>query len=105
MAHNKDGCLAGDRLNLLKSSENKDRCLSETRFGLAKDIGTEDCLRNAYLLDCRVNRADVRSKCFFQVFEDVQGIATSVHLRSTTSTVEITPKEIKTSKQRCDMCL
>jgi hypothetical protein len=37
-------------------------------------------LRNGHLLDCRVNRADVRSM-FFQVYNEVQEIATSVHLR------------------------
>lgn len=60
MAHDEDRGLTSDRLDLLESGENKDGSLTETRFGLAKDIGSEDGLRNANLLDCRVNRAEVR---------------------------------------------
>jgi hypothetical protein len=60
VAHDQHRGLACDGLDLLKRSEHEDCGLSETRFGLAKDVGTEDCLRDAYLLDCRVNRADVR---------------------------------------------
>lgn len=60
MAHDEDRSLASDRLDLLQGGENKDGSLAETRFGLAKDIGSEDGLRNANLLDCRVNRAEVR---------------------------------------------
>lgn len=52
VTHNKDGALAGYRLNLLKCCENKDGCLSETGLGLAENIGSEDSLRNAHLLDC-----------------------------------------------------
>ncbi len=60
VAHYQDGSFTGDWLNLLKSGENKDCSLTETRLGLAKNVGTKDGLRNANLLDCRVNRADVR---------------------------------------------
>lgn len=85
VTHDKDGGLASDWLNLLECGEDKHGGLTKTRFGLAKDIGTEDSLRNANLLDCRVNRADVRSM-FLQVYNDVQEIATSVHLRGVKST-------------------
>ena len=51
VTHNKDRALAGDRLDLLKCGENEDGCLSETGLGLAEDIGSEDGLRNAHLLD------------------------------------------------------
>jgi len=60
VAHDEDRGLASDRLNLLEGCKDEDGGLTETRFGLAKDIGTENCLRNANLLDCRVNRAAVR---------------------------------------------
>lgn len=66
VAHNQNGGLSCNRFDLLKCSENEDCGFSETRFGLAENVGTEDCLRNAYLLDCRVNRAEVRSKCLPQ---------------------------------------
>ena len=72
VAHNQDRCLARDGFDLLKGSQHEYRRFSETRFGLAKDVRAEDCLWNAYLLDCRVNRADVRSKCLTERFEDVQ---------------------------------
>lgn len=51
VAHHQNGSLAGDRLDLLKSGEDKDGSLSKTRLGLAKDIGTENRLRNADLLN------------------------------------------------------
>lgn len=54
VTHDEDGGLAIDWLNLLKSCENKDSRLTKTRFGLAKNIGTENRLRNANLLDCSV---------------------------------------------------
>jgi hypothetical protein len=53
VAHDKDGSLASDWLDLLKGSEDKDGSLTKTRFGLAEDIGTEDRLRNTNLLDYR----------------------------------------------------
>jgi hypothetical protein len=95
VAHNQDRCLARDRFDLLKGSQHENRGFSETRFGLAKDVGAEDCLWNAYLLDCRVNRADVRSQCLTEGFEDVQGIATSVHLRNMISKNINLPKKSK----------
>jgi hypothetical protein len=60
VAHNQDRGLASDWLDLLEGGENEDSGLTKTRFGLAKDVGTKDGLRDAYLLDCRVNRAEVR---------------------------------------------
>jgi hypothetical protein len=40
-------------IHLLKSSKDEDGCLSETRLGLAKNVVTENGLRNGNLLDCR----------------------------------------------------
>ena len=60
VAHNKDGGLAIDWLDLLERGEDEYGGLTKTGFGLAKNIGTENSLRNSQLLDCRVNRADVR---------------------------------------------
>lgn len=51
VTHNKDCALAGHRLDLLKCSENEDGCLSETGLSLAENIGSENGLRNAHLLD------------------------------------------------------
>jgi hypothetical protein len=54
VAHNQDRGLASDWFDLLKSGEDEDSSLTKTRFGLAEDIGTENCLRDTNLLDCRV---------------------------------------------------
>lgn len=83
VTHDKNGGFASNRLHLLESGEDEDGSLTKTRFGLAKDIGTENSLRNGKLLDCRVNRADVRSMSL-QVYNNMQKIATSVHLREVT---------------------
>jgi hypothetical protein len=63
VTHDQYRSLAGDRLNLLKGCQDEDGGFTETRFGLAENIDTEDALRDANLLDCRVKRAEVRSKC------------------------------------------
>ena len=60
VAHDQDRSLASDGLDLLESGEDEDGGLTKTRFGLAENVGTQDGLRNANLLDCRVNRAEVR---------------------------------------------
>ena len=60
VAHNEDRGFASDWFDLLEGGEDEDGGLTKTRFGLAKDIGTQDGLRDANLLDCRVNRAEVR---------------------------------------------
>lgn len=54
VAHNEDRALASDRLDLLKGGEDEDGSLTETGLGLAKDIGTENSLWNANLLDCKL---------------------------------------------------
>lgn len=51
MAHNQDGGLARNRLHLLESRKDEDGGLSKTRLGLAENIGTEDRLRDADLLN------------------------------------------------------
>jgi hypothetical protein len=53
VAHNHDGNLAIDRLDLLEGCEYEDCSLTETGLGLADDIATEEGLGNASLLDCR----------------------------------------------------
>jgi hypothetical protein len=85
VAHDQDGGFASDGIHLLKGGEDEHRGLTKARLSLAKDIGTEDSLRNGTLLDCRVNRADVRSM-FLQVYNQVQELATPVHLRGVHST-------------------
>jgi hypothetical protein len=60
VAHDENRGLASDWLNLLECSEDEDGGFTKTRFSLAENIGTEDSLRNANLLDCRVNRVEVR---------------------------------------------
>jgi hypothetical protein len=52
VTHNKDRGLTGDWLNLLKGGKDEYSSLPETGLGLAENIGSENCLRNAYLLDC-----------------------------------------------------
>ena len=56
MAHDEDGRLARNWLRLLKSREDKDGSFTKTRFCLTEHVRSEDCLRNADLLDCRENR-------------------------------------------------
>src|SRR5947207_10553758 len=53
VAHHKNRSLAGNRFDLLKGCKNKYRSLSETGLCLTEDIGTENSLRDANLLDCR----------------------------------------------------
>ena len=53
VAHDENGALAGDWLDLLESGEDEDGSLTKTRLGLAEDVGAENCLRNADLLDCK----------------------------------------------------
>jgi len=102
VTHDKDGGLASDGFHLLESGEDEYGGLTETGFGLAKDIGTEDSLRNGKLLDCRVNRADVRSM-FLQVYNEVQELAASVHLRGAKSTKQHPPQKniIEAEVRRC----
>jgi len=51
VAHDQDGRLPGDRIDLLKRCKNEDGSFTKTRLGLAEDIGSKDRLRNAHLLD------------------------------------------------------
>lgn len=53
VAHDKDGALAGNRLQLVKSRQDEDCSLSKTGLGLAEHIDVEDRGRDADLLDCR----------------------------------------------------
>ena len=52
VAHHQDRCLAFDGFDLLQRSQDEDCCFTETRFRLAKNVGSQDCLWNAYLLNC-----------------------------------------------------
>lgn len=54
VAHDEDRALASDRLDLLEGGEDEDGSLTKTRLGLAEDIGTENSLWNANLLDCKL---------------------------------------------------
>lgn len=54
VAHDEDRALAGNWLDLLKGGQDKDGSLTETGLGLAEDIGTENSLWNANLLDCKL---------------------------------------------------
>ena len=56
VAHNEYGCFASDWLKKLESRENENSCLTKARFGLAENVGTQGCIWNCSLLDCRVNR-------------------------------------------------
>lgn len=58
VAHDENRALSGDRLDLLKGCQDEDGCLTKTGFGLAKNIGSENCLRDTHLLDCRIKRAE-----------------------------------------------
>jgi hypothetical protein len=49
-----------DRFDLLQRGEDKNSGLSQTRLGLAEDVGSEDGLRDAYLLDCSLRISRVR---------------------------------------------
>lgn len=52
VAHNQHRDFTSDRFDLLERAEHEDSSLSETGLGLAQNIGTEDGLRDANLLDC-----------------------------------------------------
>ena len=52
VTHDEDGGFPRDGVNLLEGRQDENRSLAETGFSLAEDIRTEDCLRDADLLDC-----------------------------------------------------
>ena len=52
VAHDEDGTLAGDGLDLLKSGKDEDSRLTETGLGLADDITTKHGLGDTCLLNC-----------------------------------------------------
>lgn len=54
VAHDKDRALACHWLDLLKGGQDKDGSLTKTGLSLAEDIGTENSLWNANLLDCKL---------------------------------------------------
>jgi hypothetical protein len=53
VAHDHDGNLAVDGLDLLQGGQDEHGRLSETRLGLADDVATKESLRDTGLLDCR----------------------------------------------------
>jgi hypothetical protein len=68
VAHNQNRSFPSDRLNLLQRAEDEDGGLSETRLGLTENIGSEDGLWDADLLDCLIENVRVRSsKCVMNV--------------------------------------
>lgn len=54
VAHDQDGALASDGLNLLEGGEDEDSRLSETRLGLADDVTAEKGLGDTCLLNCKI---------------------------------------------------
>lgn len=52
VAHNQDGALASDGLDLLEGGEDEDCGLTQAGFGLADNITTKHGLGNACLLNC-----------------------------------------------------
>ena len=62
VAHDQHRALAVDRLDLLKSGQDENGSFTKTRLGLAKDVGSENCLRNAVLLDCGYRMSDIGQK-------------------------------------------
>jgi hypothetical protein len=53
VAHDDNGDLAIDGLDLLKRGQDKDGSLSQTRLGLADNVSAQKGLGDAGLLDCR----------------------------------------------------
>lgn len=51
VTHHENRGLSRDRVDLLEGGEDEDGGLTETGFGLAEDIGTQNRLRDANLLD------------------------------------------------------
>jgi len=51
VAHNDDGNVAIDRLELLECSEDEDGGLTHTGLGLAEHVHAQNCLRDAFVLD------------------------------------------------------
>jgi hypothetical protein len=62
VAHDQHRALAVDRLDLLKSGQDENGSFTKTRLGLTKDVGSENCLRNAVLLDCGYRMSDIGQK-------------------------------------------
>ena len=51
VAHDQDGALACDGLDLLKGGKNEDGSFAKTGLCLTDDVTSEECLRNTGLLD------------------------------------------------------
>lgn len=86
MAHDQDGTLASNRLDLLKGGKDEDSRLTKTGLGLTDDVASKESLWDTGLLDYR-NRSNVRYG--FSKVEDakVGNSKRSVHHRSIASTV------------------
>lgn len=54
VAHDQNGALASDGLDLLEGGEDEDSRLSKTRLGLANDVTTEKGLGDTCLLNCKI---------------------------------------------------
>lgn len=59
VAHDQNGTLASNRLDLLKGGKDEHGRLTKTGLGLADNVTSEESLRDASLLDYR-NRSNVR---------------------------------------------
>lgn len=84
VAHDEDRGFARDDLDLLKGGEDEDGSLTETGFGLTENIGSEDSLGNANLLDCRETEPKLDKVSPKDVQVEVQEIAASVHRNTST---------------------
>jgi len=65
VAHNDDGNVAIDRLELLECSEDEDGGLTHTGLGLAEHVHAQNCLRDAFVLDLTKNVISDSSCVFF----------------------------------------
>ena len=52
VAHDEDGALARNGLQLVQSGQDEDRSLTKTRLGLAENVDIQNRSRDANLLDC-----------------------------------------------------
>lgn len=53
VAHDQNGALASNRLDLLQGGQDEDGRLTKTRLGLTDDVTTKKSLGNTGLLNCR----------------------------------------------------
>lgn len=67
VAHDENGAFPGSRVELLEGSEHEHGGLAHAGFGLAKNVGSQDGLRNALLLDYTKKKQVGKRKCLESV--------------------------------------